>query len=481
MVNSLSRYFEYRDDIKTILFSAGKESKFELLYSAMETLKKVERIFIVSESAEDLLKIKSGLQDLYGHNSKAPQIEWYADQNVKNKSFRTEDIDAVILDANIDAETIRSMAALQPKYLTGRIEKNSELTFAIWEQYREISEHIHLECTVADDKIDILNWDKDSNSSVELSVIFPVYNVAKYLKQCIESVTAWKAPYVEFLFVNDGSPDESRDIILQYAKQDPRIKLIDKKNGGCASARQKGLQEAQGRYIGFVDPDDYTDETMFKKLFSRAMIGSYDVCYCGYNCFYENSGVVEKIDDTLDERYSRGTTDENLIHRLIMYLRVAIWRGVYRADFLRKNDINFQVNLRRFDDLPFKIEVFALAKSVIAVPEYLYYYRLERPGQDVACDDERLYVHFDIFKYLNSRIGATRNQKLLDYLQLSKVQTHCFATRKIQRVFVKPYSKMARADFLTNNMGVLRTVLLIIKYFGKANLKTYLKIMYNLT
>ena len=147
---------------------------------------------------------------------------------------------------------------------------------------------------------------------------------------------------------------------------------------------------------------------------------------------------------------------------------------------MRKNDINFQVNLRRFDDLPFKIEVFALAKSVIAVPEYLYYYRLERPGQDVACDDERLYVHFDIFKYLNDRIGATRNQKLLDYLQLSKVQTHCFATRKIQRVFVKPYSKMARADFLTNNMGVLRTVLLIIKYFGKANLKTYLKIMYNL-
>lgn len=347
MVNSLSRYFEYRDDIKTILFSAGKESKFELLYSAMETLKKVERIFIVSESAEDLLKIKSGLQDLYGHNSKAPQIEWYADQNVKNKSFRTEDIDAVILDANIDAETIRSMAALQPKYLTGRIEKNSELTFAIWEQYREISEHIHLECTVADDKIDILNWDKDSNSSVELSVIFPVYNVAKYLKQCIESVTAWKAPYVEFLFVNDGSPDESRDIILQYAKQDPRIKLIDKKNGGCASARQKGLQEAQGRYIGFVDPDDYTDETMFKKLFSRAMIGSYDVCYCGYNCFYENSGVVEKIDDTLDERYSRGTTDENLIHRLIMYLRVAIWRGVYRADFLQKKRYKLPGELKK--------------------------------------------------------------------------------------------------------------------------------------
>lgn len=478
MVNSLSRYFEYRDDINTILFSAGKESKFELLYSAMKSLKKVEKIFVTSASPEDLLKIESGLRSLYGHDRKIPQIKQYTDQDGIN--FEMKNVDAVILDSDIDASTIFSMTALRPKYLAGRIENNSELSFEIWEQYRKISEHIYLECTITDDKTDILNWDKDSSNSVELSVVFPVYNVAKYLKQCIESVTAWKAPYVEFLFVNDGSPDESRDIILQCAQMDPRIRLIDKENGGCASARQRGLQEAQGRYIGFVDPDDYTDETMFKKLFRRAMIGSYDVCYCGYNCFYENSGAIEKIKDPFDDRYSRGTTDENLIHRLIMYLRVAIWRGVYRADFLRKNDIGFQVNLRRFDDLPFKIEIFALAKSVVAIPEYLYYYRLERPGQDVACDDERLYVHFDIFKYLNSRIGEIKNQKLLDYLQLSKVQTHCFATQKIQRVFLKQYSRMAKEDFLTNNMSVLRTVLLIIKYFGKANLKTYLKIMYGL-
>ena len=444
----------------------------------MKSLKKVEKIFITSDSAKDLSEIESGLRSSYGYNSKIPQIERYTDQDGRN--FEMKNVDAVILNPGIDVSMISLMTALRPQYLVGRIENNSELAFEIWEQYREISEHIYLECMIADDKVDILNWDKDSSNSVELSVVFPVYNVAKYLKQCIESVTAWKAPYVEFLFVNDGSPDESRDIILQYAKRDPRIKLIDKENGGCASARQRGLQEAQGRYIGFVDPDDYTDETMFKKLFSRAMIGSYDVCYCGYNCFYENSGAIEKIKDTLDDRYSQGTTDENLIHRLIMYLRVAIWRGVYRADFLKKNDINFQVNLRRFDDLPFKIEVFALAKSVVAIPEYLYYYRLERPGQDVACDDERLYVHFDIFKYLNSRIGEIKNQKLLDYLQLSKVQTHCFATQKIQKVFLKQYSKMAKEDFLTNNMSVLRTVLLIVKYFGKANLKTYLKIMFGL-
>ena len=65
-----------------------------------------------------------------------------------------------------------------------------------------------------------------------------MYNVEKYLDQCIESVTAWKAPYVEFLFVNDGSPDHSREVVLKWAKQDTRIKLLDKPNGGCASDRQ---------------------------------------------------------------------------------------------------------------------------------------------------------------------------------------------------------------------------------------------------
>ena len=123
----------------------------------------------------------------------------------------------------------------------------------------------------------ILEWIKNKNSDIELSVIFPMYNVAAYLDQCISSVTAWKAPYIEFLFVNDGSPDNSREIVLKWAEKDSRIKLLDKPNGGCASARQFGLERAQGSYIGFIDPDDFIDESMFRKLLRSAMTGSYDI------------------------------------------------------------------------------------------------------------------------------------------------------------------------------------------------------------
>ena len=91
--------------------------------------------------------------------------------------------------------------------------------------------------------------------------------------QCIESVTAWKAPYVEFLFVNDGSPDNSREVVLKWAKEDPRIKLwINPMED--ASARQYGFDHAKGKYIGFIDPDDYIDESMYRKLCVQPVTGS---------------------------------------------------------------------------------------------------------------------------------------------------------------------------------------------------------------
>ena len=104
----------------------------------------------------------------------------------------------------------------------------------------------------------------------------------------------------------------------------------------------------------------------------------------------------------------------------------------YGMEFLEKNNIGFYTDLKRFDDLPFKVETFAYAKSVVMIPEYLYYYRLEREGQDVAADDERLYVHFDIFEHLNQSIGSTKDQRLIDNLQMCKIQTHRYALSKIK-------------------------------------------------
>ena len=375
-----------------------------------------------------------------------------------------------------DPRLILEAGKYHPTYLLAEIHQDYTGAFKIWEAYREHTSCIQIKTLRNDLDPQVLLWKKQEDNDIELSVIFPMYNVAAYLDQCIESVTAWKAPYVEFLFVNDGSPDHSREIVLEWAKRDPRVKLLDKPNGGCASARQFGLEKARGNYIGFIDPDDFIDESMFRKLLRAAMTGSYDVSYCGYNEYYENTGETKRVEDALGCPYRNGTSDLYKIHELLLYCRVAIWRGIYKAEMLRKNRIHFYTDLRRFDDLPFKFETFAAAKSVIAVPEYLYYYRLARPGQDVSADDERLYVHFDIFSHLNDMICAGGDARLIDYLQMCKIQTHIYALSKIRPEFKKTYIARAKADLLSTGERE-RTYEIAKKRVGQLHADYYAAIM----
>ncbi len=346
-----------------------------------------------------------------------------------------------------EGEMIADFLLYKPKWLIGAIGQSHVDAFSIWEKYRHFCEHILIKTFFKDGRKRVLDWHKKSDNNIELSVILPMYNVEKYIGTCLDSLTKWKADYVEFLVVNDGSTDRGVDVVQKYIESDPRIILINKENGGCASARKTGLDYARGNYVGFIDPDDFTDETMYKKLLNAALEGSFDISLCGYNEYYEDSGKIVPAPDALWEPYISGCYDANKIQELIVYARVAIWRGIYRKQFLNENSISFYTDLRRFDDLPFKVETYAFAKSIVMVPEYLYYYRLEREGQDVSANDERLYVHFDIFNHLNNSIGKTRNQKLIDYLQMCKLQTHRYALSKILAEYKQEYIKRTIIDF----------------------------------
>lgn len=325
--------------------------------------------------------------------------------------------------------------------------------FDLWQKYHNHAKHILIKTLRGWKMPQVLDWEKNSESNIELSIIFPVYNVSKYIRKCIETVTEWKADYVEFIFVNDGSTDSSHKIINSYAKNDLRIRLIDKENGGCASARQKGLECARGKYVGFVDPDDFVDSDMFREIFISAMVGNYDISYCGYNEYYENTGEIRPAEDYFNDIYTNGVFEQKIIWELIAFARVAIWRGIYRRDFLVKNNIGFYTDLKRFDDLPFKVETFANAQSVISTSKPMYYYRLERPGQDVSVTDDRLFVHFDIFKHINESVASKNIDLLTDYLQICKFQTHRYALGRIQEKYKEEYINRAKKDLLSTDFG----------------------------
>lgn len=349
--------------------------------------------------------------------------------------------------------------------------------FQLWEMFRPVCCRICLITKRNNLPDECLNW-TGTFDSIVLSVILPMFNVSKQLKQCIESLISWPAPYIEYLFVDDGSTDDCSEIVQSFIEKDSRIHLFRKENGGCASARQYGLDHARGRYIGFVDPDDFIDPTMFQKLLRRAMIGSYQISYCGYLEYYESEKCSQPISDPLCPPFTEGTSDPAKIQSLISGSRIAIWRCIFQKPMLQKHSIHFYVDLPRFDDLPFKFESFAVAQSVVCVPEYLYYYRLNRPGQDVSADDDRLFVHFDIFKHLDDFLNRHSTRLLYDELQIVKLNTHHWALQKIKPQYITDYTSLARSDLL-HNMNALTTRMSYRKKISREKLAYFYALIFN--
>ena len=477
-MDQLARHIIEVPEIKNILFVCGVESSADLICEICKELK-LDRIMVIASTLDIKHAIRNKLRNAaYETESRMCSVSYLKAEDVLSGTSEKLNKFAVCFDGINTPDKIIRYAKLKPKYVFGAANKDDVNAFLVWEVFRKCSEKI---CLISHkEKNEVLDWNASKNG-VELSVIFPMYNVAAYLPECIESIIQWKADYVEYLFIDDGSPDNSSEIVEKYAQDDQRIKLLKKENGGCASARQYGLDHAQGKYIGFIDPDDYIDPTMFKKLYKRALLGSYEIAYCGYNELYENDGSTREIEDCYYEPYSSGTTNQNAINDLIHTLRVAIWRGIYSKELIERNSIHFYTDLRRFDDLPFKVEVFSKARSVVAIPEHLYYYRLARPGQDVSADDDRLYVHFPIFNYLNQFIRKSSDQRQLDNLQIVKIHTHQYALKKIRPEFIAEYVKMASTD-LRSNFGFFEGWYILRKlsrgdlmwyyaiYFGMPNL-----------
>lgn len=471
-MNEMTAFLNKHFEIKTTVLIINDEYTYSALRDFINE-SGIRRLILAGMTEErEVNRIKEQIkEDVFLQHIKGLDSFEYIDL----REFKGVEDDWCLCTIDIEPEIIKRLEIFKPKYLLSDIKEQTGI-FSVWETYRDSCEHIQIKVNRENSDAQILVWDKDASNDIELSVIFPIYNVEKYIDECIKSVTKWKAPYVEFIFINDGSPDNSREIVLKWTEKDKRIRLLDKANGGCASARQFGMERARGKYIGFVDPDDFVDEEMFKKLFKAAMIGSYDISYCGYNEYYETTKERTHAEDALDEPYCSGTCDINKIRELIGYCRVAIWRGIYSRKLIEGSGIHFYTDLRRFDDLPFKIETFAAAKSVIAVPEYLYYYRLARPGQDVSADDERLYVHFDIFKHLNESIASQKNAELTDWLQVAKVQTHLYALSKIRSEYRQEYIRFAKAD-LNSTGEPNRCYKLILSRLGRENADKYKEII----
>jgi glycosyltransferase involved in cell wall biosynthesis len=125
----------------------------------------------------------------------------------------------------------------------------------------------------------------------KVSIIVPIYNVAGYLARSIQSLRDQTLEDLEIILVNDGSTDNSLCICEEHAKSDCRIQIIDKSNGGVSSARNVGLEVATGEYIGFVDPDDWVEPSMYESMYTKLTQTGTDLCMCNFIMEYPNRSV----------------------------------------------------------------------------------------------------------------------------------------------------------------------------------------------
>ena len=203
-----------------------------------------------------------------------------------------------------------------------------------------------------------------------ISVIVPVYNVEQYLESCIKSIVEQTYQNLEIILVDDGSNDRSGKICDQWASMDCRIKVIHKVNGGAASARNCGLDNATGDYIGFVDSDDYIDKSMYEILLDAILTSNKKISCCLTNFVFANGSIKS---DRMIKNTNRVMDSKEAIDECF-YKRIgnAVWCKLHEKSVFK--DIRFPVE-RISEDYPIIIPSIILSEGMVLVPKTLYYYR----------------------------------------------------------------------------------------------------------
>lgn len=216
-----------------------------------------------------------------------------------------------------------------------------------------------------------------------ISIIVPIYNMSKYLDRCMESLLKQTYTNIEIIMVDDGSPDDCGSKCDDYASRDRRIKVIHKQNAGLGMARNSGLDIANGKYVAFIDSDDYVDIEMIEKLYHRLQNTKADTCFCRYY-----NVTAEKMNILAPEIYKKNNYQQDEIKEILLgmigslpeepgdvEIGMSVWKGLYSLDIINKSKIRFQSERKYIsEDIIFHIEYLQKAQKVVVEETPNYYY-----------------------------------------------------------------------------------------------------------
>ncbi|MGM9994047.1 MAG: glycosyltransferase family 2 protein [Candidatus Avigastranaerophilus sp.] len=290
----------------------------------------------------------------------------------------------------------------------------------------------------------------------EISVIIPVYNVEKYLRQCLDSVLNQTFSNIEIICVNDGTKDNSGKILEEYKRKDSRIKIVNKQNGGLSSARNAGMKIAEGEFISFIDSDDWVDCTMLEKLYNSMVSLDTDISICAVHQFDEKT---QKIDDS-NPYYTLGYFDETFDNKVFSYkdvrpfimdVCVMAWNKLYRRSLIDRCNAQFPDG-KIFEDGPFFFSIFFKTNRVSIVRDFLYFYRVNREGSIVQKGGKKFLDIIDVAEIMFDRVKELEGEDLiLENFCKKKVEDFISRFENLESKYKRQFArKLSRQSSLTD-------------------------------
>ncbi len=217
----------------------------------------------------------------------------------------------------------------------------------------------------------------------KVSVIVPVYNVEKYLSECLESIINQTLKDIEIICINDGSKDESKKILEKYQSADSRIIILNKANAGYGAACNCGLKLAKGEYIAIVEPDDYISSNMYEEMYNLASSEDADIVKSAYYEYRDGSNNSEKSITKINWSCDYSMPEEVCTIDdcpQFLYFHPSIWSCIYKKSFLNKNNISFvEPKGAGWADNPFQVKTLCSAEKILYTDNAYYYYRITNP------------------------------------------------------------------------------------------------------
>ncbi len=212
-----------------------------------------------------------------------------------------------------------------------------------------------------------------------VSVVIPVYNIEKHLRQCLDSVAGQTLQDLEIICVDDGSTDASPEILADYASRDSRFQIITQPNAGPGAARNTGMAQANGEYLIFLDSDDWFEADFLECLVKRAGETGADVTVCHAVEFDTETGKELPSDWMLKSRYLPGEvfSPEEIAEHIFQFTYGWPWDKLYRRDFLVETALAYPA-LPNSEDLVFVFQSLALAQRIAIAPQVLVHHRVNR-------------------------------------------------------------------------------------------------------